>query len=110
MVVARCNIGGQGPQSIERRFVAVLQLLGHIAADHLHRHMSRAFNHYLYVILPCNFCQFAQRVQLGKLRFVVGIANGARTQAVAQRQGYVIGSADFADLAEVFVEEVFLMM
>ncbi|SAJ31627.1 Uncharacterised protein [Enterobacter cloacae] len=72
--------------------------------------MARAFNHHLHVVLPGDFGQLAQRVQLGKLRLVVSIADGARTQAVAQRQGDVVRGANFADFAEVFVEEVFLMM
>ena len=88
----------------------MLQLFGHVAADHLHRHVSRAFNHHLHVILPGDFGQLAQRVQLGKLCFVVGVADGARAQAVAQRQRDIVSGADFADLAEVFVKEVLLVM
>ena len=110
VVIARRNIGGQRPQGVERCFVAVLQLLGHVAADHLHRYMARAFNHHLHIVLPGDFGQLAQRVQLGKLRLVVRVTDGARTQAVAQRQRNVISGADLADFAEVLVEEVFLMM
>ncbi len=40
MVVARRDISGERPQGVERRFVAVLQLFGYIAADHLHRHVA----------------------------------------------------------------------
>lgn len=110
VVVTRGNIGGQRPQGIEWCFMAVLQFFRHIAADHLHGDMARAFNHHLHVILPGDFGQLAQRVQFSKLRFVVGITNGTRAQAVAQRQRDVVSGTDFADLAEVFVEEVFLMM
>ncbi|MNS46338.1 hypothetical protein D3C72_788320 [compost metagenome] len=110
VVVARCNIGGQRPEGVERCFVAVFQLFSHIAANHLHWYVARAFNHHLHVIFPGDFGQLAQGVQLSKLCFVVGIANRARTQAVAQRQGDVVRGADFTNLAEVFVEEVFLMM
>ena len=110
VVIARRNIGSQRPQGVERCFVAVLQLLGHVAADHLHRHVARTFNHHLHVILPGDLSQLAQRVQLGKLRFVVRVANRARTQAVAQRQRDIVRGADFANFAEVLVEEVFLMM
>ena len=110
MVVARRDISGERPQGVEWRFVAVLQLFGHIAADHLHRHVARAFNHHLHVIFPGDFRQFAEGAQLGKLRLIVGILNGAGAQAIAQRQRHVIGGADFADFAEMLVEEVFLMM
>ncbi|MNF18814.1 hypothetical protein D3C80_2231440 [compost metagenome] len=64
--------------------MAVLQLFGHIAANHLHRDVAGTFDHHLHVIFPRDFGQLTQRVQLGKLRFVVSIANGARTQPVAQ--------------------------
>ncbi|SVM33532.1 Uncharacterised protein [Klebsiella pneumoniae] len=64
--------------------MAVLQLFGHIALNHLHRHMTRAFDHHLYVILPGDLGQFAQGVQLGELRFIVGILNRTGTQAITQ--------------------------
>ena len=51
MIIARRDVGGERPQRVERRFVAVLQLFGHIAANHLHRHVAGAFNHHLNVIL-----------------------------------------------------------
>ncbi|MNV98876.1 hypothetical protein D3C71_1941780 [compost metagenome] len=53
----------------------MLQLFGHVATDHLHRHMARAFDHHLHVIFPGNFGQFAQRVQFGELRFIIGVLN-----------------------------------
>ncbi len=90
--------------------MAALQLFGHVALNHLHRYMTRAFNHHLHVVFPGDFGQFAQRMQLGELRFVVGVLNGAGTQAVAQRQGNVVGGADFTNLAEMFEQEVLFVM
>ena len=90
--------------------MAVLQLFGHIALDHMHRHMTRAFNHHLHVVFPGDFGQFAQRMQLGELRLVVGILNRAWTQAVAERERNVIGGTDFANLAEMFKQEVLFVM
>ena len=63
--------------------MAVFKLFGHIALDHLHRYMARAFNHHLYVIFPGDFSQFTQRMQLGKLCFIVGVLNRTGAQAVA---------------------------
>lgn len=86
MVIARGDIGGQRAEGVERRFVAMFQLFGHVAADHLHRHMARAFNHHLYVVFPGDFGQLAQRMQLGELGLVVGVLNRTGAQAVAERQ------------------------
>ena len=72
--------------------------------------MAGAFNHHLHVILPGDFRQFAQRMQLGELRLVVGVLDRAGAQTIAEGQRHVIGGADFTDFAEVLVEEVFLMM
>ena len=55
--------------------MAVLQLFGHVALDHMHGHMTRAFYHHLHVVFPGDFGQLAQRMQLGELRFVVRILN-----------------------------------
>ncbi|BDZ87189.1 hypothetical protein VEE68_16360 [Escherichia coli] len=72
--------------------------------------MTWAFNHHLHVIFPGNFGQFAQRMQLGKLRFIVGVLNRTGAQTVAQRQRNVISGTDFTNFAEVLIEEIFLMM
>ncbi len=90
--------------------MAALQLFGHVALDHMHGYVARAFNHHLHVVFPGDFGQFAQRMQLGELRFVVGILNGAGAQAVAQRQGDVVGGANFTNLAEMFEQEVLFVM
>ncbi len=109
MVVARRDISGERPQGVERRFVAVLQLFGHIAADHLHRHVARLQSSPARHI-PRRFSSVSPRCAARKTAPVVGILNGAGAQAIAQRQRHVIGGADFADFAEMPVEEVFLMM
>ena len=35
------------------------------------------FDHHLYVVFPCDFGEFSQGFKLGKLRFIVGIVEGA---------------------------------
>ncbi len=99
-----------GPRGIEWRFVAVLSSSVMLVADHLHWHVSWPS------IITCtsysqsDFGSSPRVCSSGKLRFVVGITNGALTQAVAQRQGDIVRGTDFTDLAEVPVEEVFLMV
>lgn len=42
--------------------MAMRQLFGHIAPDHLHRHMPRTLYHDLHIVFPGDFGQLAQRV------------------------------------------------
>ena len=88
----------------------MLQLFGHVFFHALQRYMAGAFDHDLDVVFPRFGGQFAQGVQLGKLGFVVGIGNAAGTKAIAEAERHVVGFHDFADLVEMCVEEVFLMM
>ena len=110
MVVARRDVGGQRPERVERRLAAFGELLVHVLLDQLHRHVAGAFDHGLDVVLPGDLGQLAQRLQLAELRGVVGIGDAARAQAVAQREGDVVGLHDLADVLEVRVEEVLLVV
>ena len=60
VVIARCNIGGQGAKSIEGRFVAMLELHIHIFCDQLHGHVAWAFDHDLHVVLPGHLGELTQ--------------------------------------------------
>ena len=110
VVVAGRDVGGQRARGIERRLAAVFQLLVHVLLDHVHRHMAGAFDHGLHVVLPGDLGQFAQGFQFAELRRVVGVVDRARAQAVAQAEGHVVGLHDFADVFEMGVEEVFLVV
>ncbi len=110
VVVAGRDVGGQRAERVERRLAALLQLPVHVFLDELHGHMARAFDHGLHVVLPGDLREFAQGVELGELRFVVGIGNTARTQAVTQRERHVVGLHDVADILEVFVQKALLVM
>ena len=50
--------------------------------------------------------QLAQRFQLGELRLVAGVGQGARPQAVAERKAHVVLLEDLADVVEALVEHV----
>ena len=110
MVIAGRNIGDEGPKRVERRFAAGFQLLFHVLLDLVHGHVARPFDHHLHVLLPGALREFAQRVQLCKLRFVVGVRDGAGAQAITQRIGDVVGLHDLGNLVEAFVEEALLVV
>ena len=110
VVVAGGDVGGQRAKGVERRFVAPFQFFVHILFDQLHRHMAGAFDHHLHIVLPGNLGELAQGFQLAQLGVVVGVVNRARTQAIAQAEGHIVGLHDLADFLKVGVEEVFLMV
>jgi hypothetical protein len=64
VVVARRDVGGQRAQRVERRLVAPVQLQVHVLLDELHRHMARAFDHDLHVVLPGDLRELAQGLEL----------------------------------------------
>ena len=110
VVVARRDVGGQRPQGVERGFLAVFELQVHVLLDQVHRHVARPFDDGLHVVLPGDLGEFAQRLQFAQLRFVIGVVDRARTQAVAEAEGDVVGLHDVADFLEVGVEEAFLVV
>ncbi len=110
VVVARGNIQGQRAQGIERRLVAMLDLLVHVFLDHVHGHMAGAFDHYLHVVLPGDLGELAQGAQLGELGLVVGVGHGAGAQAITEAEGHVVGLHDLADVLEMGVEETLLVV
>src|SRR3989449_2485468 len=110
VVVARRDINYQRSEGIERRLVAQLHFLLHLELDLIHRDVPRAFDHHLDVVLPGFLGQLAQNLQLGELRFVAGVGQAAGAQAVAQREADVILLEDLADLVEVLVQEILLLV
>lgn len=62
------------------------------------------------VVLPRLLGELAQRVQLAELRGVVRVGNATGAQTIAQAERHVVRLHDFADLVEVRVQEVFLVM
>ncbi|MCY1525003.1 hypothetical protein D9M68_599660 [compost metagenome] len=88
----------------------MLDLLVHVGLDHVHRHVARAFDHGLHIVLPGDLREFAQRAQLGELGLVVRIGTAAGAQAVAEREAHVVGLHDVADVLEVRVEEALLVV
>jgi hypothetical protein len=51
------------------------------------RHVARAFDHHLHVVLPGAAGEFAEGLELGELRLVGGVVQTSRAQRVAEREG-----------------------
>ena len=98
-----------GPERVERRLAAFLELLVHVDLDLVQRHVAGAFDHHLAALLPGDLRELAQRLQLGELRAVVGVGDRAGAQAVAERERHVVFAHDVADLVEALVEEALLV-
>ena len=92
------------------RFAAFLELLLHVDLDLVHRHMTGAFDHHLAAFVPGDLRQFAQRLKLGELGTVIGVGDRTRPQAIAEREGDIIGAHDVANLVEPLVEKTLLVM
>ncbi len=99
-----------GPERIERRLAAFLELLVDIDLDLVQRHVAGAFDHHLAALGPGDLGQFAERFQFGELGAVVGVADRAGAQAVAERERHVVFAHQVANLVEALVEEAFLVM
>ncbi len=111
VVVAWRDIGYQRPQRVERRFVADLDFLVDLHLDLVHRDVARALDHRLDVVLPSAFVvQLAEGFEFGELRLVAGIGQRTGPQTVAEREADVVLLEDLADLVEVLIEQVLLVM
>ena len=110
VVVAGRDVGHERTQRVERGFAARLQLLVDVDLDLVQRHVAGAFDHHLAAARPGDLGQLAQRLQLGELRAVVGVGDGAGAQAVAERERDVVGAHDVANFFEALVEEALLVM
>ena len=110
MIVGRCNIGNERTEGVERSTMAFFNLAFHIFLNLMHWYMARTFDKCLYILSPSTLNEFAHSIKLGKLCCIVGIIGRTWTQAVAQRNGNIIFSADVADVIEMFVEETLLLM
>ena len=82
MVISGRDVGGQRAEGVEGRLAAGRQLLVHVGLDLVHGHMAGPLDHHLDAVLPGHLGQLAQGLELGELCGVVGVGQGARTQAV----------------------------
>ncbi len=105
VVVARCDVGDERTEGVERSLVAVVELPLHVLLYFLQRHVSGTFDESLYVFVPGTGDKFAHGVEFGKLGLVVGVGDTAGTQTVSKGKGNVVLRHDVADVIEMLVEE-----
>ncbi len=110
VVVGGGDVRGQRAERVERRLLADLLLEVDVLLDLVHRDVARALDHRLHVVPLGDRVQLAQRLQLRELGRVVGVRDGAGAQAVTQRVRDVVRREDVAELLEVRVEEVLLVV
>ena len=84
VVVTGSNVGDKRAKSIERCAVALVYLPLHVCLNLVHRHVARAFDERLHILLPRSLNKFAHSVKFGKLGCVVGIVGAAGTETVAK--------------------------
>ena len=79
MVVAGSDIGGNRTEHVEWSLVADSLLPLHIHLDIVEGHVAGAFDHNLHATLAAAVHQFAQHLQLAKLRRIrsIGQTSGA---------------------------------
>ena len=110
VVIAGSDVRDERAESVERCFVTLLDLALHVFGNLLHGDVSRSFNECLDVVFPSTGDEFAHGVEFRELCRVVGVGDTTGAQAVAKGNRGVIGGTDFADVVEVFVEEVFAVV
>jgi hypothetical protein len=92
VVVAGGHVGRERTEGVERGLVADLELTVHVLLDEVHRDVAGALDHDLDVVLPGHLGQLAEGVELGELRFVVGVGVGAATETITEGEGDVVGA------------------
>jgi hypothetical protein len=110
VIVAGRDVGHERAEHVERRLVAEVHLLLHVHLDLVERHVTRAFDHHLDVLLPRALGELAQRLQLGELRGIARVGEAAGAQTVAGADGHVVLRADLEDLVPVRVERVLFVV
>src|SRR4051812_10345182 len=103
MIITRRNIRGQRPQRIKRRLMTFLQLLIHILLDQMHGYMSGPFDDDLAIMFPGYLRQLTQRLQLRKLRRVIGVRDRTWPQSIPQRERDIICLHDLTNLFKMRV-------
>ena len=108
VVVAGSDVGNEGAEHVKRRAPADALLHFHVGGDLIQRHVPRAFDHDLNVLVPGAAGQFAEADELLDLTDVGGVGETAGAAGVAEADGDVVLAADVEDLVEMGIKRVFL--
>ena len=90
--------------------MAVFNLFLHIFANQVHGYVTGAFDNYLYVVFPCNLCQFAENFQFAELSFIIGVCDAAGAQTISEGEGDIVLFEQLAYLFEMRIKEIFLLV
>ena len=78
-----------------------------VGLDLVQRHVAGALDHHLYAGVPGALGQLSEHDQLVDLRPVGGVGQAPGAEAVAQREGRIVGFDQLQQPVEVLVEGVF---
>ena len=107
MVISRSNICDEWSKCVEWSAHTDALLNFHIGCDLVKRYMSRTFDHDLYIMCPCTFCQFAEAYKLFNLAYVCGIGQTSRAACITKGDGNIVFFTDIQNFVEMFIERIF---
>ena len=107
MVISRSDISNKRSKYIERCAHADALLHFHVGGNLIQRHMSRSFDHNLYIMIPCTFGQFSETYKFFNLAYICCVGKTSRTAGITKRNSYVVFFADVEDFIVMFIEWVF---
>ena len=90
--------------------MTLVELALHILTYLMHRHMSRALNECLYILIPCPKHKLAHSVKLGKLGCIISIGSTSWAQTIAKTQGNIVARYYIADIIKMLIQETLLVV
>ncbi len=90
--------------------MAPFHFLVDLLLDLVEWYVAGAFDHHLHIVFPGLRGEFAKDFQFGKLRFVARVCDAAGAQAVAEREANVVLFKNLADVFDVFIKKILLLV
>ena len=110
VVVAGGAVAAQGAKHIQGRIVGEALDALNLGAHLIERHMAGAFDHALHAAFKGVFGKLAQIDDFFPLGGIARVHASAGAQAVAQRQGDVVGAADVEPAVKIFQQGIFAVI
>ena len=108
VIIARSDICYDRSEYVERCTHAEGLLHLHVSLNLIHRHVSRTLNHHLNILLPRALCKLTESYELLNLAYIAAVCKAARAAGVAERDSYIILTADVQNLIVVLIERILL--